>query len=176
MKKFIILTLALCLVGIACDDAPSTPTGDQIQQKQEARLTMEASAETGMPNIKNFRERKLLKDIFEMRDQNITTYTYVYNDMRGCMAFLGNSIGFGIPYATQYTNPNYIAKENDYQSGSYAILPQSDPNGLFDPVSAEGTWVMLVDPANAKNVKPVYVEPRITVSPFELAGAVICKP
>jgi hypothetical protein len=46
-------------------------------------------------------------------------------------------------------------------------LPQADPNGLFSPASAEGTWILMKDP-NGKEVKPVYIEPRIIVSPFKL--------
>jgi hypothetical protein len=46
-------------------------------------------------------------------------------------------------------------------------LPQADPNGLFSPASAEGTWVLLKDP-NGKETRPVYIEPRIIVSPFKL--------
>lgn len=50
---------------------------------------------------------------------------------------------------------------------AYAVLPQADPNGLFSPASAEGTWILLKDP-HGSDVKPVYVEPRVIVSPFKL--------
>ena len=40
------------------------------------------------------------------------------------------------------------------------------------PTSAEGTWVMLKSPDG--DVKPVYVEPRVVVSPFKL-DAQECK-
>ena len=49
----------------------------------------------------------------------------------------------------------------------YEQIPQPEPNGLFMPTSAEGTWVMLKDP-NSDLVAPVYVEPRIVSSPFRL--------
>lgn len=84
--------------------------------------------------------------------------------MTGKLIFLGESIGYGIPYATQYTNPQKIA--SSYQSG-YAILPQADPNGLFSPASADGTWVTLKDP-NSGKARPVLVEPRCIVPPFKL--------
>lgn len=47
------------------------------------------------------------------------------------------------------------------------VLPQADPNGLFSPAPAEGTWVLLKDP-NGTDTKPVDIEPRIAVSPFKL--------
>ena len=73
--------------------------------------------------------------------------------------------GYGVPYATQFTNPEKIATRG--HNYGYAILPQADPNGLFSPESAEGTWVLLNDP-NSGDVQPIYVEPRIVVSPFRL--------
>lgn len=45
---------------------------------------------------------------------------------------------------------------------------QADPNGLFSPTSADGTWILMADPNGGTAVKPVYVEPRIIVSPFKL--------
>ena len=50
---------------------------------------------------------------------------------------------------------------------SLGILAQADPNGLFSPGSAEGTWIMCKDP-KGPDVRPVYVEPRVIVSPFPL--------
>jgi hypothetical protein len=118
-----------------------------------------------MPAIKNFRERKLLKDIIELRDQTgLATYTYVFAEMTGQFTFLCASVGYGLPYATQFTNPEKI----DYSSGGTVVtIPQADPNGLFSPAAAEGTWVMCSDP-DGKEARPVYVEPRIVVSPFKL--------
>ena len=164
MNKPIFLFLAMLAVALfACDEA--VPSSDQTQHAQQERMLKEATAQTGMPAIKNFRERKLLKEILELRDQaSLTTWTYTYAENTGKRIFLCNSIGYGLPYATQYTNPSKIA--DSFQSG-YAILPQADPNGLFSPSSAEGTWIMCKDP-NGPDVRPVYVEPRVIVSPFQL--------
>jgi hypothetical protein len=117
-----------------------------------------------MPAIVNFQEKRVLKNIIEMRDKEIVTISYT-QDMQGNLHKLCDSIGFGISAATQYTNPQRIAASG-HQYG-YAILPQADPNGLFSPASAEGTWVLCKDPASSK-VAPVYVEPRVIVSPFPL--------
>jgi hypothetical protein len=53
-----------------------------------------------------------------------------------------------------------------YSTGN-VTLPQPEPNGLFMPAAADGTWVMCLDPKD-KAVKPVFVEPRVIVSPFPL--------
>ena len=143
----------------------TTPTSDEVQRSQQERILKEGTAQTGMPAIKNFRERKLLKQIIEMRDQDgLVTYTYTVPETTGRPVFLCNSIGYGLPAATQYTSPDKI----DYYSSGSVTLPQADPNGLFSPESAEGTWVMCTDPSGSGKTRPVYVEPRIIVSPFKL--------
>lgn len=162
---FIALALLPFLTGM--DDCNPPSSSDDVQQKQQERLLQEGTSQLGMPAIKNFRERRLLKMILELRDQNdMSTFTYLWSDYQGKWVFFCNSIGYGIPYATQFTNPQKVDATNTH----YAItLPQADPNGLFSPASAEGTWVMCKDP-KGPDVKPVYVEPRSIVSPFELPG------
>jgi hypothetical protein len=160
MKRFfyIVALMGVCLMVMG---ASSCDTSDSIQQRQQETLLAESTAQIGMPAIKNFRERKLLKDIIELRDQNgLVTFTYLWNEFNGKKVFLCQSVGYGIPYSTQYTNPEKVS------NGGH-IIPQADPNGLFSPASSEGTWVMCKDP-EGKDVKPVYVEPRIIVSPFKL--------
>lgn len=167
MKKGILLLIALVMLT-GCEPPEQKTNSDKNQQLQQEKVLAEGTAQTGMPAIKNFRERKLLKEIIELRDQDgLVTYTYIVASMTGKLIFIGESIGYGIPYATQYTNPQKIAEKNTYQSGSYAILPQADPNGLFSPDSAHGTWVMLKDPSGDK-VRPVLLEPDVIVSPFKL--------
>jgi len=162
MKKLLIaLLVGLTVVLTGCYSNSS----DDVQRKQQEVILQEATSQVGMPAIKNFREKKLLKDIIEMRDQNgLVTYTYIVAEMTGKLVFLGETIGYGIPAATQYTNPQKPLR-NDHSQAS--IISQADPNGLYSPSSAEGTWIMLKNP-NGKDVKPVYVEPRIIVSPFKL--------
>jgi hypothetical protein len=173
MKKavaFIALLAFVGLTGASTDGCETQQSSDEIQGQQLEEMLKEATAQTGMPAIKNFRERKLLKDILELRDQNgLTTYTYVFSEMTATWSFFCDSIGYGVPYATQYTNPERL----EYIMSHGAVpLPQADPSGLFSPASAEGTWVMCKDP-NGKDVKPVYIEPRVIVSPFKLAPTVL---
>jgi hypothetical protein len=162
MYRIIAIAIGCCVL-VGCNDKP--PTSDDKQRDEQERMLQEATSQTGMPAIKNFRERKILKEILELRDQEgLVTFTYVWSELNGKLVFLGESIGYGIPYATQYTNPQKLEPK---QGHGWHNLPQADPNGLFSPASAEGTWVLLKDP-NGKDVRPVYVEPRIIVSPFKL--------
>lgn len=168
MRRSVLITgAALIAFATMGDDCSGQSSVDQKEQQQQTQITGEALAQTGMPNIVNFRERKLLKDIYELRDQTgLVTYTYLYNEMTGKLVPFCDSIGYGIPYATEYTNP-VKAVGNVYHA--LTSIGQADPNGLYSPSSAEGTWVMCQDPAGKQGVKPVYVEPRVIVTPFRLA-------
>ena len=156
------ILISLCLLAsifmfIGCDDA------DVDQSEKQAVSLKEANAQIGMPAIHNFQERKLLKMILELRDQeNLVCYCYIVASQTGELKFLGKCIGFGISYSTQYTSPIKPWGTAEGHSGD----PQADPNGLFMPASSEGTWIMLIGPDNKPH--PVYVEPRIIVSPFAL--------
>lgn len=167
------LVLGICLAGLVmlagCDDMPLPQTANQKEAKQQEGIQQEAIREAGMPAIHNFFEKKLLKQIFELRDQShFNTYAYTYNEMTGKPVFFCNSIGYGIPYATQYTSPMRLATSMESQMAGNVTLPQPDPNGLYSPADAEGTWIVCQDPANPASVAPIYVEPRLIVSPFKL--------
>lgn len=159
------MKIALSIIAIAailsgCEQAPSST---QIERKKQEELSMQAVTQVGMPAITNFAEKRMMKDIMELRDQNVATITYLVG-MNNQLTKVCNSIGYGLPYATQYTNPQRIA----YDSGHGSVtLPQADPNGLYSPASADGTWVLCLDKKDGK-AKPVFIEPRIIVSPITL--------
>ena len=114
----------------------------------------------GMPAVVNYYEKRMMKDIIELRDKMQPTYTYVM-DQQGRYHKICDSVGYGLPYSTQYTNPQ---KKADW--GSFAI-PQADPNGLYSPTSADGTWVMCLNPKTGK-AEPQYIEPRIFVMTYPI--------
>lgn len=164
MRRKILALLGIAVVGMGastCDVAPST---DREQARQTQALQAEAQAQVGMPDVLNWTERRQMKDILELRDQpDLVTFTYIVN-MDGELLPLCQSLGYGLPYSVQYTNP--MSTRGSYQGG-YEILPQPDPNGLYMPDGLSATWVLCVDPDSGE-VDPVYVEPEIIVSRFEL--------
>lgn len=168
MIRSMILVAACCAALVALSACGGAQTSDQVQTAQQETILAEGTAQVGMPAIKNFRERKLLKDIIEMRDQDgILTYTYIVAENTGKLAFICNSIGYGLPAATQFTSPEKVYQA--YSGHDGIAIPQADPNGLFSPSSAEGTWVMCADPNGGKKALPLYIEPRVIVSPFKLS-------
>ena len=160
----ILILCLVCLSMTACEYTESTAT---TEAKKQELATRQANMTVGMPAITNFQEKRILKNILELRDQQIKTITYT-QDLNAKLHKLCDSIGYGIPYATQYTNPQV---DTYYQSASsvHVTLPQADPNGLYSPAAADGTWVMCLNP-ETKDLAPVYVEPHVIVSPFPLAG------
>ena len=158
--KTVLALLAVAFMLVACDQAPNST---QIERRKQEEMSMQAVTQVGMPAITNFAEKRMMKDIMELRDQNVATTTYI-TDLNGKLHKICNSVGYGLPYATQYTNPQRVA----YDSGHGSVtLPQADPNGLYSPASADGTWILCVDAKTGKP-KPVYIEPRVIVSPIPL--------
>lgn len=165
MRTSILMFLAVFL--FACENGDQA-SSDRIQSALQETALQDGVNQVGLPNIKNWRELKIVKDIYELRDQeNVTTYTYLFSEMTGKLIFFCNSIGYGVPYATQYSNPQKVIDKCEGRS-SYCpeLIAQAEPNGLFSPQSATSTWVMCADAKG--NVRTVYVEPMIIVSPFPL--------
>ena len=160
MKK-VMLALLLSVVFFSCEQQP---TSDQIDQAKQEKILAEGQRQTGMPAIVNYQEKKNLKEIYQLRDNNkLINYAYLFNTMTGKLIFIGKCIGYGIPYATQYSNPQ---KLDWHTNGGYVSMPQAEPNGLFMPSDARGTWILLLDKDSQPH--PVYIEPDVIVSPFPL--------
>jgi hypothetical protein len=141
------------------------PSVDKRQAAETRKRLLEADKQVGMPDIVNFTERRLAKDILELRDQeSLSTYTYLVS-LEGKLVFLGESIGYGLPYSVQFTNPEVEVYRR--MEGGFGTLPQADPNGLFMPAGLSATWILLKDPKTG-DARPTYVEPSIVVSPFKL--------
>lgn len=140
---------------------------DKREREATARLTDQASTLVGMPGITRFTEKRNLRMLYELRDNpKLATIAYI-TDMNGKLHKVCDAIGYGFPYATQYTNPQRDMYYNSNGSGHW-LMPQPEPNGLFMPNSADGTWIMCLNPENKDVMQPVYVEPHVIVSPFPL--------
>lgn len=165
MKKIILVLMAAgVLVGLtSCDDNSST----RKESNYQSQLMQQAADEVGMPEITEFYEKKLAKEIFELRDDSeLVCYAYTRSDMTGKYVYLGRCMGYGLPYSTQYTCPEtpYWGRSSTDESASYRdySLPQADPNGLYSPEGLSATWLWLIDEKTGEpNV--TYIESEITV-------------
>jgi hypothetical protein len=155
--------IALAVVSFALMGCKPEPSSDSIQRDQQERILQEGTSSIGMPAIKNFREKRLLKMIYELRDQDgLRTYTYIINKMNGKPVFLCDSMGYAINDATGFTNPDKLVRDN---GTAFGTMTQAEPNGLFTPDSSNAYWVMCL--GDDKPV-PVFVAGEIVVSPIKL--------
>ena len=144
-------------------------TADTEISAQTENLMQEANRQIGMPAIVNFQEKKNLKWIYELCDQEeFITHAYLFNSMEGKIGqYLGECIGFGIPYSTQFTNPERLFHDWGTNGRNAVFTQQPEPNGLFKPEGLSATWLIMIDPVT-REPRPVYIEPEIIVSPFKL--------
>lgn len=146
-------------------DSPPPSSDESIAVQMEA-LLKEGERQTGLPAIVNFTEKKMVKWLYELRDQpNYRTYTYIM-DMNGNFIKICDSVGYGINASIQYSNPEKVIDNGDSAGNGYGYLPQAEPNGLFMPQGLAATYVMCVVPGK-EEVQAVYLEPEIMVFPFE---------
>lgn len=155
-----VMAFLLAASNVGCGDNQSV--SDQKMDAAQAKLSEEGVAQVGMPGITNFTEKRMVRKLYELRDSSIATFTYV-PDMNGRLWHVCDSVGFGLPYGVQFTNPHRPLYPG-YQDSQMADQPE--PNGLFMPPTAEGTWVMCAGAKGA--LDPVYVEPRVIVSTHKL--------
>ena len=145
---------------------PEKQSSDQLQNKKQEEISKQAIQSVGLPAVVNFQEKRVYKDIYELRDRpNLVTYTYLV-DMNGGLHKVCDSIGFGISESTQYTSPEKLVSIWDHSTDRIP-MPQADPNGLFSSPSSNGTWVMCKVPGKDE-VQPIRAEPNLITSPFPL--------
>lgn len=184
MKRFtmfnmiaLIAVVAIMFMSTSCLE--SDRSADSLQTKQSETSFKEAQRELGLPNIVNWMQKKTLKEIYELCDQeDLLCYVYLWSPYLGKMFYLGRGIGYGIPFSAQFTNPEKIV-EGDKElgkdwSGRFIMKkPQADPNGLFMPTSSSATWVIMID--KEAEPRPVYMEPNLIVSPFQMPDWLVIK-
>ena len=157
------ILLASIVLLASCDLNGETSRTEQEQTEQQGKLVSEAQKQCGLPALVNFQERKMMKKVIEQRDKaDLVCYAYLFSNQTGRLIYIGKCMGYGLPYSTQYTNPQRV----DLLTGGIVAIPQPDPNGLYMPSDAHGTWLLMIKPDG--DTTPVYVEPDVIVSPFKL--------
>jgi ABC-type Fe3+-hydroxamate transport system substrate-binding protein len=175
MKRLLfIFTLLFSVTLLFTSCTERADSADQLIQEETEANMQEANRQVGQPDIVNFQEKKIAKMIYEVRDQeDLICHAYLVNTMTGQVGqYLGECIGYGLPYSTQFSNPDKVvsgANMLGYNSMSYEsilVMSQPEPNGLFMPGGLSATWLLMIDPETDKP-RVVYIEPEIIVSPFK---------
>lgn len=166
MKKIIISgIIAIFMLNMyGCEGQESA---EHKQQRQTNQALAEMDRQIGMPDIHNFQEKKMMKLVMEERDRaDLICYAYVKSEYTGKFNFIGKCIGYGLPYSTEFTNPQKVTGYNS----APAVIAQADPNGLYMPQSASATWLFMINPETGKPV-PVYCEDNVLVLPYKLPAS-----
>lgn len=170
MKKILIILLVVVVIlsFTGCGLETEAESNIDAKQKEETeRLMAEMNNQIGLPDITNFFEKKMAKEIFELRDDsNLITYAYITN-LDGKFIYLGTCIGYGLPYSVQYTNPQKLVDADLGEGWGDIAIPQSDPNGLFMPEGLSATWLMLINEQTGDR-EIIYCEPEIVVTQTKL--------
>ena len=167
MKKILslVIIMGLIMIFVGC----AAETVDNSQTKITEQIMQESNNRIGMPDINNFYEKSLLKDLYELRDDSeLICYAYTRSEMSGKYIYEGMCIGYGLPYAVQYSNPQKVV-QGDHELGydmagriNYPMLkPQAEPNGLFQPDALSATWLIMINEDGER--EPAYYEPTIVV-------------
>jgi hypothetical protein len=181
--------LIACLLLGGCSYRATQSADSKIAQQQEQNLA-EGDAQVPPPSIVNWNEKRMAKLIQEKRDQvNLATWTYTKN-MDGKYTFVCESIGYGLPYNTRTNNPQhyeflttrtgapyagsnyYVNDKGERVWGEHATVAQPEPNGLFIPDSARGTWNLCKDPKTG-TPDVTYQEEDIAVFPYQLPAQMV---
>ena len=160
-----ILAAVAALALLSGCNVESAPSADAMQAEQTAKMAQAAAQSVGMPNIVNFTEKRFAKLIYELKDQEVATFSY-FMDMQGRLHFLCESVGYGLSASVQYSNPERVLHGPGANGRSAATIKQPEPNGLFMPEGLAATFVLCSD--GKGGVRPVYSEPELIVSPFKL--------
>lgn len=140
------------------------PTSTEKQNTAQENTLKQAIAAVGAPSILNWFEMRQLKEIYEQRDNvNLVTYSYIWSDHAHNFIFVGESVGYGVPASTQFSNPQ--KRENGY------TMTNAEPNGLYPPGSARGTYIQMKNP-KTKKVEPQYIETDVNVFTYKLPNAI----
>lgn len=164
MRKFIgfVMIFIVMITFVGCEIPQSA---EQKQTYATQQILTDMNNQIGMPNVKEFYEKKMAKEIYELRD-NSKLVCYAYTQaMNGKLVYIGKCMGYGLPYSTQYTNPE------KYEVNG-ATLPQADPNGLYMPSSSSATWIMLINEENGKR-EIMYCEPNTIVTQSKMSRRLV---
>jgi len=156
-KKFILgLILAITMLT-GCEESQTQKDSAQVanQQSQYAKFQP-------VPYYDWSLERHLITELYNVRNTKAATHS-VWRSNTGMIEGDCPSMGFSLPYDTSLTNP---LKSSRVYQGTYNVIEQAEPNGIFASKNTAATWVLCLGDTGV--IEPVYVETKVTVYPYTL--------
>lgn len=155
--------LAVLLGGADGDGCSSKTTSASIEQASQDLQMQQFLRNQPVPSFDWSLERHMLIQLYAARQRATNTFSVVQSEYTGKILWSCPSMGFPLPYATQLTNPLQLASRYAMTDGAHytdGVIAQQEPNGLFTPPAADGTWVPCVDEKG--RITPVYEERKVT--------------
>lgn len=156
MRNVLILVIILLTLS-ACDTETADRADRELTDKQQGIYQVKQP----LPFFDYSFERSMVTQIYVARNDALNTWS-VWRSATGQIEDWCPSIGFGIPYDTQLTNP---LKRSTNAQGATAV-EQAEPNGLFSSKNTAATWVLCQLPNG--DISPVYIESKVTVYPWPI--------
>ena len=148
--------------GMSCS---GSGTADQVESIAVDRQQSHFAVTQPVPFLEHSPEREYVRDLIKLRQENVSTHSVWIS--YGTYLDDCPSMGFGIPYDVQLTNPLQV--ERDYsavQGLATGVVEQAEPNGLFSSKNTAATWVLCVEEDGS--LAPVYVEATVNVYPWRV--------
>ena len=166
-RLFVVPCLAL-LVGLLAACGPQATPSEIADQDLVNRQQQIYAQREPVPVYDYSLPRAVLIQIYTAKNKATSTYT-VFLSNSGVPIYVCPSRGFPIEGGTELTNPSqisyghYISGSSTYSAG---VIGQADPDGLFHPSTAAGTYVLCTRPNG--DIVPIYTEPMVMTFPFEV--------
>lgn len=144
--------------GDGCTTAPQSAASKE-QATQDVQM-QQFIRNQPVPSFDWSLERHMLIQLYAARQRATNTFSVVQSEYTGKVLWSCPSMGFPLPYATQLTNPQQLIQKSDSSHWYDGVVAQQEPNGLFSPPAADGTWVPCVDEKG--RITPVYEERKVT--------------
>ncbi|MBI4137307.1 hypothetical protein HY469_04560 [Candidatus Roizmanbacteria bacterium] len=164
IRLILVVLIAAAITLAACESA-DTQEERVVNDQQSVYIKSQP-----VPFFEWSLERHLMIELYTARNNAVATFSLTWDSFRGKISWSCPSIGYPIPGGTQLTNPE------KYQYNG-TTLPQAEPNGLFSPQTAAGTYVMCVNEDGT--VSPVFVEDNVRTFPqpmMEVDGQLVPVP
>lgn len=163
MKKTLLALALLAATTAASAQWWGEASSTTAASDQQERMLKEAHKSIGLPAVRNFREKRLLKMLYELRDQDgLRTFTYLVAQQTGKVVKLCDSMGYPLSDATGFTSPDRVVRDN---GTAFGTITQAEPNALFTPDSSNGYWVMCL---GSDKATPAFVTGDLVVTSYPL--------
>jgi hypothetical protein len=156
MLKKILVSLAAASVLAAVGACDVTPSGQDIENRQQAAAQKSLDEAQTLPVFSYSQIKQNMIELETAEANGIQTTSFIFGGANDPDPIeICPSVGVPIPSTASLSNPQQVA--HGWNDGP--VIAQEDPNGVYMPTAGSGTFVMCVQPDGS--VTPVYAEGNV---------------